>query len=211
ELRSVTNGQSNQTSNEGDAIKVFVRIRPPTERSGSADGEQNLCLSVLSSTSLRLHSNPEPKTFMFDHVADESVFSTVAKSIVESCMSGYNGTIFAYGQTGSGKTFTMMGPSESDNFSHNLRGVIPRSFEYLFSLIDREKEKAGAGKSFLCKCSFIEIYNEQIYDLLDSASAGLYLREHIKKGVFVVGAVEQVVTSAAEAYQVPCNEHLFGA
>ncbi|KAB1264403.1 Kinesin-like protein KIF15 [Camelus dromedarius] len=94
------------------------------------------------------------------------------------------------------------GPSESDNFSHNLRGVIPRSFEYLFSLIDREKEKAGAGKSFLCKCSFIEIYNEQIYDLLDSASAGLYLREHIKKGVFVVGAVEQVLTSAAEAYQV---------
>ncbi|XP_044904930.1 kinesin-like protein KIF15 isoform X3 [Felis catus] len=207
ELRNVTNCQSNQPSNEGDAIKVFVRIRPPTEGSGSADGEQNFCLSVLSSTTLRLHSNPEPKTFTFDHVADmhttqESVFSTVAKGIVESCMSGYNGTIFAYGQTGSGKTFTMMGPSESDHFSHNLRGVIPRSFEYLFSLIDREKEKAGAGKSFLCKCSFIEIYNEQIYDLLDSASAGLYLREHIKKGVFVVGAVEQVVTSAAEAYQV---------
>lgn len=207
ELRSVTNGHSNQPSNEGDAIKVFVRIRPLTEGSGSADGEQNLCLSVLSSTTLRLHSNPEPKIFTFDHVADmdttqESVFSAVAKGIVESCMSGYNGTIFAYGQTGSGKTFTMMGPSESDNFSHNLRGVIPRSFEYLFSLIDREKDKAGAGKSFLCKCSFIEIYNEQIYDLLDSASAGLYLREHIKKGVYVVGAVEQVVSSAAEAYQV---------
>ncbi|KAM9592971.1 kinesin-like protein KIF15 [Trichechus inunguis] len=203
----MTNTQSNQTSNEGDAIKVFVRVRPPAEGPGSAEGEQSLCLSVLSSTTLRLHSNPEPKTFTFDHVADmnitqESVFSTVAKSIVESCMSGYNGTIFAYGQTGSGKTFTMMGPSESDNFSHNLRGVIPRSFEYLFFLIDREKEKAGAGMSFLCKCSFIEIYNEQIYDLLDSASAGLYLREHIKKGVFIVGAVEQVVTSAAEAYQV---------
>lgn len=62
--------------------------------------------------------------------------------------------------------------------------------------------KAGSGKSFLCKCSFIEIYNEQIFDLLDSASAGLFLREHIKKGVFVDGAVEQVLTSAAEAYQV---------
>ncbi|XP_074051979.1 kinesin-like protein KIF15 isoform X2 [Macrotis lagotis] len=132
----------------------------------------------------------------------ESVFSSVAKGIVESCMNGYNGTIFAYGQTGSGKTFTMMGPSESDNFTHNLRGVIPRSFEYLFFLIEREKEKAGTGKTFLCKCSFIEIYNEQIFDLLDSASPGLLLREHIKKGVCVVGAVEQVVTSAAEAYQV---------
>ncbi|XP_060637755.2 kinesin-like protein KIF15 [Anolis sagrei] len=189
------------SSAEGDAIKVYVRVRPP------ADGDRSLCLSVLSTSTIRLLSKPEPKIFTFDHVADvdttqESVFSSVAKNIVESCMNGYNGTIFAYGQTGSGKTFTMMGPPDSDNFTHNLRGVIPRSFEYLFFLIEREKEKAGTGKSFLCKCSFIEIYNEQIFDLLDSASAGLFLREHITKGVFVVGAVEQVLTSAAEAYQV---------
>ncbi|XP_072009516.1 kinesin-like protein KIF15 [Engystomops pustulosus] len=196
------------SSSEGDAIKVFVRIRPPVEGSlGGGDGDQGLCLSVLSPNRIRLHSKPEPKIFTFDHVANmdatqESVFSSVGKNIVESCMNGYNGTIFAYGQTGSGKTFTMLGPSDSDNFTHNLRGVIPRSFEYLFFLINREKEKAGDGKSFLCKCSFIEIYNEQIFDLLDSASSGLCLREHIKKGVFVVGAVEQVVTSAAEAYQV---------
>ncbi|KAM3929381.1 kinesin-like protein KIF15 [Leptodactylus fuscus] len=195
-------------SPEGDAIKVFLRIRPPVDGSlVGGDGDQGLCLSVLTPKTIRLHSKPEPKIFTFDHVANmdatqESVFSSVGKNIVESCMNGYNGTIFAYGQTGSGKTFTMLGPSDSDNFTHNLRGVIPRSFEYLFFLINREKEKAGDGKSFLCKCSFIEIYNEQIFDLLDSASAGLCLREHIKKGVFVVGAVEQVVTSAAEAYQV---------
>uniref|UniRef100_A0A663MBZ8 Kinesin family member 15 n=1 Tax=Athene cunicularia TaxID=194338 RepID=A0A663MBZ8_ATHCN len=177
------------------------------EGTALTDGDQGLCLSVLSSNTIRLHSKPEPKIFTFDYVANmestqESVFSSVAKNIVESCMNGYNGTIFAYGQTGSGKTFTMMGPSDSDNFTHSLRGVIPRSFEYLFFLIEREKEKAGNGKSFLCKCSFIEIYNEQIFDLLDSASAGLLLREHIKKGVFVDGAVEQVLSSAAEAYQV---------
>ncbi|XP_054847362.1 kinesin-like protein KIF15 [Eublepharis macularius] len=192
---------------EGDAVKVYVRVRPPTEGTGLADGDHGLCLSVLSSSTVRLHSKPEPKIFTFDHVADvdtaqESVFSSVARNIVESCMNGYNGTIFAYGQTGSGKTFTMLGPPDSDNFTHNLRGVIPRSFEYLFFLIDREKEKAGTGKSFLCKCSFIEIYNEQIFDLLDSASTGLLLREHITKGVFVDGAVEQVLASAAEAYQV---------
>ncbi|KAM5156745.1 kinesin-like protein KIF15 [Mantella aurantiaca] len=195
------------SSPDGDAIKVFVRIRPPVDGSLGSDGDQGLCLSVLSPNMIRLHSKPEPKVFTFDNVANmdatqESVFSCVAKNIIESCMNGYNGTIFAYGQTGSGKTFTMLGPSDSDNFTHNMRGVIPRSFEYLFFLINREKEKAGDGKSFLCKCSFIEIYNEQIFDLLDSASAGLFLREHIKKGVFVVGAVEQVVTSAAEAYQV---------
>ncbi|KAH0627232.1 hypothetical protein JD844_002737 [Phrynosoma platyrhinos] len=198
---------SASSSAEGDAIKVYVRVRPPSEETIHSDGAHGLCLSVLSTNTIRLHSKPEPKIFTFDHVADvdttqELVFSSVAKNIVESCMNGYNGTIFAYGQTGSGKTFTMMGPPDSDNFTHNLRGVIPRSFEYLFFLIEREKEKAGTEKSFLCKCSFIEIYNEQIFDLLDSASAGLFLREHITKGVFVVGAVEQVLTSAAEAYQV---------
>lgn len=62
--------------------------------------------------------------------------------------------------------------------------------------------QSGQLKSFLCKCSFIEIYNEQIYDLLDTASASLFLRENIKKGVFVEGAVEKFVSSATEAYQV---------
>ncbi|XP_008398270.1 kinesin-like protein KIF15 isoform X1 [Poecilia reticulata] len=195
-------------SGDSDSIKVFVRVRPLTQGTGlTTDGDQNLCLNVSSPNTIRLLSKPEPRTFTYDHVADmktsqDSVFNSVAKNIVESCMNGYNGTIFAYGQTGSGKTFTMLGPSELDNFTDELRGVIPRSFEYLFFLIGREVERSGNSKSFLCKCSFIEIYNEQIYDLLDSASASLFLRENIKKGVFVEGAVEKFVNSAAEAYQV---------
>uniref|UniRef100_A0A8C8CSL2 Kinesin motor domain-containing protein n=1 Tax=Oncorhynchus tshawytscha TaxID=74940 RepID=A0A8C8CSL2_ONCTS len=193
---------------DSDSIKVFVRVRPLTQGTGlTTDGDQGLCLTVTSPNTIRLHSKPEPRTFTYDHVADmditqDSVFSSVAKNIVESCINGYNGTIFAYGQTGSGKTFTMLGPSDFDNFTDDQRGVIPRSFEYLFFLINREVERSENAKSFLCKCSFIEIYNEQIYDLLDSASASLFLRENIKKGVFVEGAVEKFVTSAAEAYQV---------
>ncbi|XP_062253695.1 kinesin-like protein KIF15 [Platichthys flesus] len=195
-------------SGDSDSIKVFVRVRPLTRGTGlTTDGDQSLCLTVTSPNTIRLLSKPEPRTFTYDHVADmdisqDSVFSTVAKNIVESCMNGYNGTIFAYGQTGSGKTFTMLGPSELDNFTDEHRGVIPRSFEYLFFLINREVEQSAKSKSFLCKCSFIEIYNEQIYDLLDTASASLFMRENIKKGVFVEGAVEKFVNSAAEAYQV---------
>ncbi|XP_022606678.1 kinesin-like protein KIF15 [Seriola dumerili] len=203
-------GDSTQLVASGDSnsIKVFVRVRPLTQGTGlTTDGDQSLCLTVTSPNTIRLLSKPEPRTFTYDHVADmdtsqDSVFSSVAKNIVESCMNGYNGTIFAYGQTGSGKTFTMLGPSELDNFTDELRGVIPRSFEYLFFLINREVERSPESKSFLCKCSFIEIYNEQIYDLLDTASASLFLRENIKKGVFVEGAVEKFVNSAAEAYQV---------
>uniref|UniRef100_W5UAD6 Kinesin-like protein KIF15-A n=1 Tax=Ictalurus punctatus TaxID=7998 RepID=W5UAD6_ICTPU len=199
--------QSNSNS-DGDTIKVYVRVRPLTQGTGlTTDGDRGLCLTVTSDHTVRLNSKPEPRNFTYDHVADvdtsqESVFSCVAKNIVESCMNGYNGTIFAYGQTGSGKTFTMLGPNELTDFSDELRGVIPRSFEYLFFLISREVEKSTGTKSFLCKCSFIEIYNEQVFDLLDSASASLFLREDIKKGVFVEGAVEKYVASAAEAYQV---------
>uniref|UniRef100_A0A8C1DC36 Kinesin motor domain-containing protein n=1 Tax=Cyprinus carpio carpio TaxID=630221 RepID=A0A8C1DC36_CYPCA len=206
-VSSAATAESNANS-DGDAIKVFVRVRPLTQGSGlTTDGDRSLCLTVTSPHTVRLHCKPEPRTFTYDHVADmntsqEEVFSSVAKNIVESCMNGYNGTIFAYGQTGSGKTFTMLGPSELDNFSDELRGVIPRSFEYLFFLINREVERSGGLKSFLCKCSFIEIYNEQIYDLLDSVSTSLFLREDIKRGVFVEGAVEKYAASAAEAYQV---------
>ena len=55
---------------------------------------------------------------------------------------------------------------------------------------------------FLCRCSFLEIYNEQIFDLLDPASIGLSLREDLKKGVFVDGLLERDVASARDAYRV---------
>lgn len=55
---------------EGDAIKVFVRVRPPSDRPALTDGDHGLCLSVLSSNTIRLHSKPEPKIFTFDYVAN---------------------------------------------------------------------------------------------------------------------------------------------
>ena len=59
----------------------------------------------------------------------------------------------------------------------------------------------GENFQFLCRCSFLEIYNEQVYDLLDAATRPLQLRENIKRGVFVDGIIEQTVNSAAEAYE----------
>ena len=77
--------------------------------------------------------------------------------IIESVIKGYNGTIFAYGQTGTGKTFTMEG---IDN-PKEKRGIIPRSFESIFGLI-----KATYNTNFLIRVSYLEIYNEEIRDLL---------------------------------------------
>ncbi|KAK6174774.1 hypothetical protein SNE40_017987 [Patella caerulea] len=192
---------------EGDSIKVFVRVRPPDIRDNEV-GSKRVVDVDEGRKAIIMQSKPEPKLFTFDQVADihitqESVFTAVGKKIIEGCVTGYNGTIFAYGQTGSGKTFTMLGPSEdADNFQHEMRGVIPRGFEYLFSLINREQELHGERKQFLCRCSFIEIYQEQVFDLLDPASTGLHLRENIKTGVYVDGIVEQAVANYSEAYQV---------
>lgn len=63
----------------------------------------------------------------------------------------------------------------------------------------------GERVEFLCRCSFLEIYNEQIFDLLDPASIGLSLREDLKKGVFVDGLLERDVASARDAYRVGCK------
>ncbi|XP_028392417.1 kinesin-like protein KIF15 isoform X2 [Dendronephthya gigantea] len=203
--RNLKSKSANGGGISDDNIKVYVRVRPPDSYANEIDHKP--CLEVTSRTSLTLFSKPDPKVFTYDQVADpnttqEEVFTYVAKKIIDGCLEGYNGTIFAYGQTGSGKTFTMLGPVEQDSFNHELRGVIPRGFEYLFNLINREKEKLGDKVEFLCQCSFLEIYNEQIFDLLDPTSTGLQLREDIKRGVFVDGMLEKPVSSARDVYDV---------
>lgn len=117
---------------------------------------------------------PVPRTFTFDVVYGEDstqqqVYDECGFSLVESVLEGYNGTMFAYGQTGCGKTHTMMGPLFSlDEKAANQeeRGVIPRTVRHIFGFID-EAEK---GKKFLVRCSYLEIYNESILDLLSKSS-----------------------------------------
>jgi len=64
------------------------------------------------------------------------MFNHIAKPIADSCMQGYNGTIFAYGQTGSGKTYTIQGPDQENSSN---RGIMQRSFEYIFENIEAQK------------------------------------------------------------------------
>ncbi|ORY99491.1 P-loop containing nucleoside triphosphate hydrolase protein, partial [Lobosporangium transversale] len=130
------------------------------------------------------------------------------KSIVEQCVKGYNGTIFAYGQTGSGKTYTMQGPSKMSNVvNHKDRGIIPR----LFQLIEREEQMVSSVK-YLCKASYIEIYNEMIYDLLDNSTTARATREDIKRGVYVDGVTEESIHSPEDAYKLfeqgSANRHI---
>lgn len=103
--------------------------------------------------------------FEFDRVFDENstqaeVFSEIGQ-LVQSALDGYKVNIMAYGQTGSGKTFTMEGPST--NPDDELRGMIPRAVEQIFQHCESLKCK---GWNFNLEAMFLEIYNENIVDLL---------------------------------------------
>ena len=167
---------------KAETVKVAVRVRPMNKREEAENSE--ICVEVDSSTNqISVTSKKvDTKTFQFDYVypmtsTQREVYDQVAFPIVESIFQGYNGTVFAYGQTGCGKTFTMMGVVSDPT----LRGVIPNAFEHIFGYIQSESDK-----TFLVRCSFVEIYNEEVRDLLGkNKNVALEVREDPKKGTFV--------------------------
>ena len=188
-----------------DNVKVAIRIRPLNDREINEGSKK--CISVQESG--KTVCIGDHKTFTYDYVADEVtcqeiIFEMIGKSIASSCMSGYNGTIFAYGQTGSGKTFTIQGAASeeisADSSSYHLRGILPRCFEYIFSVISSLVKEGNV--EFLVKCSYLEIYQEQVSDLLDPNPQNLQIREDMKKGVYVDGIIEAQVTNVMETYQI---------
>ncbi|KAI3419048.1 Kinesin motor domain-containing protein [Psidium guajava] len=184
-------------------VQVIIRIRPLSSSEISLQGYSK-CVRQESCQTVSWTGHPESR-FTFDLVADENVsqeklFKVAGVPMVENCMGGYNSCMFAYGQTGSGKTHTMLGDIEGGSRRHSVNcGMTPRVFEYLFSRIQKEKEARKEDKlRFTCKCSFLEIYNEQIVDLLDPSASNLQIREDLKKGVHVENLKEIEVMSARE-------------
>ena len=118
------------------------------------------------------------KIFSMDSNQQE-IFKYTSKEIIDNVIQGYNGTIFAYGQTGSGKTYTIVGEfGKSDK-----KGIIPRTFEYLFDQI-KSREDNDESTKFNIKFAFIEIYLEKINDLLDQ-NKKVKIREDPEKGFFI--------------------------
>lgn len=107
---------------------------------------------------------------------------------------GYNGTVFAYGQTGCGKSFTMQGVSSPPA----QRGIIPRAFEHIFEAIATSK-----GTKFIVHASYLEIYNEDIHDLLGKdPKKRLDLKEQPDSGVYVNSLSTHPVHNVAECEKV---------
>lgn len=126
------------------------------------------------------------------------VYETCAKRLVRRVMEGYHGTVFAYGMTGSGKTFSMQGTASSP-------GVIPLAITDIFSFIRETPQR-----EFLLRVSYLEIYNEKIYDLLSAhngpgqtiQSEEIKLREDPRRGVYATPLKEEIVQSPTQLLRV---------
>ncbi|XP_062486160.1 kinesin-like protein KIF17 isoform X3 [Pezoporus occidentalis] len=185
-----------------EAVKVIVRCRPMNVRERALG-----CKAVVSMESTRgqcFLQNPAaagepPKQFTFDGAyckehSTKQIYNEIAYPLVEGITEGYNGTIFAYGQTGSGKSFTMQGVVEPSA----QKGIIPRAFEHIF-----ESVQCAENTKFLVRVSYLEIYNEDIRDLLGAdTKQKLELKEHPEKGVYVKGLSLHTVHSVVQCEQL---------
>ncbi|CAL9754688.1 unnamed protein product [Musa acuminata subsp. burmannicoides] len=166
-----------------ERIYVAVRARPLSPEESKSNPWR------ISGNSIYLPS--QSTKFEFDRIFGEDcktvdVYEARTKEIVASAVSGFNGTVFAYGQTNSGKTHTMRGSVAEP-------GIIPLAVHDLFLSIQEDIDR-----EFLVRMSYMEIYNEEINDLLAPEHRKLQIHENLERGIYVAGLREEIVTCAEQ-------------
>ena len=168
---------------KSETVRVVIRCRPLSKKETAEGREKVVNMDHKNGEILVQKSVDEvPKRFTFDCVYDENthqkdIFDETAFPIIENILEGYNGTIFAYGQTGTGKTHTMSGVLDSEE----LKGITPRAFETIFKSINIDETK-----QYLVRASYLEIYKEEVLDLLNKGGVQkLELKEKPGSGVYV--------------------------
>ncbi|XP_073727255.1 kinesin family member 4 isoform X4 [Misgurnus anguillicaudatus] len=183
-------------------VRVALRCRPLVPKEIN-EGCQ-CCLNFVPGEPQVIVGND--KAFTYDFVFDptteqEEVFTTAVSPLLSGLFKGYHATVLAYGQTGSGKTFSMGGTYTSEQENEPTVGVIPRVIRRIF----QEKAKC-ADCEFVLAVSYLEIYNEEILDLLCTSKDKpvISIREDPKEGIKIVGLTEKEVSTAHE--MVGCLE-----
>ncbi|KAH0572069.1 Kinesin-like protein [Spironucleus salmonicida] len=190
-----------------DNVKVLIRCRPFNQREANEGATQIIRMNkpmgqvqvekpFSKDISGKQLAEKSYQTFTFDAVYGQNdkdqwstqieVFDESVRPAVEFVLQGFNSTVFAYGQTGSGKTYTMMGYGDDI-------GMIPMAIQRIFDYIS----SADDDTSYLVRCSFYEIYNEQIRDLM-TGILNLPVNENPDKGVYINGLTEYQVQSDKE-------------
>ncbi|PWA42619.1 kinesin motor domain-containing protein [Artemisia annua] len=215
EVRSDANVNGKLDREKGVNVQVIVRCRPMN------DEEVKLHTPVVITcteskrevSAVQTIANKQiDRSFVFDKVfgpnsQQRDLYHAAVSPIVFEVLEGYNCTIFAYGQTGTGKTYTMEGGGRKKNGEFpSDAGVIPRAVRQIFDILEAQKAE------YNMKVTFLELYNEEITDLLapeelsrfpeDKSKKPIALMEDGKGGVLVRGLEEEMVSTADEIYKI---------
>jgi len=175
-------------------VKVAVRVRPLVPKEVS-EGCQP-ALEVVEGEPQVFIPNTE-KAFTYDYAlpgdaSNETTYNQAVAGMIPRLFEGYNITVLAYGQTGSGKTHSM-GTAYKKDAQPELEGVIPRAVRDIFTEV-----AAKTDTTYVVKVSFVELYNEQLFDLLSSKTRREDTMVDIRedgKGIKIPGLTEQEVGS----------------
>ncbi|XP_066911310.1 uncharacterized protein [Clytia hemisphaerica] len=179
---------SSKKSSDRSKLNVYVRCRPHLQQ----DLSQYSTLSFPSRQEVIVNDETKELNFKFDHVfpSDASfkeMFDVTVEPLVTSFLSGVSSSLMAYGQVSTGKTFNML--------TGNI-GLVHQGIEHIFTSIQQCNKY-----SYKIVFSFLQIYQDRIYDLLtqQDRNSNLHLREHPKEGIIVEGLSEQIIENFTEA------------
>jgi hypothetical protein len=192
---------------------VAVRVRPLSSEEKSKGLKS--CCTVLNGKVVAIKKEGDPSGYLrsqmasindygFDAAFDENstqteVYEKTAKGFIKNVIKGLNVTVFAYGATGAGKTHTMLGNTRADESAAAAEaGVIPQAVFDLFAQLDAKKPTLLLGEKYNVITSFVEIYNEQVYDLLEPSGRILQLREDQERGVVQCAGCTDVIVESAK-------------
>ncbi|CAG8612670.1 3497_t:CDS:2, partial [Ambispora leptoticha] len=193
-------------SPEKTSVSVALRIRPITNEDlknlPTRFQRQVITTSPFVPNQVIVHADKK-LNFSFDNVfgpeaTQRDVYEKSVLGLIDKFIEGYNATILAYGQTSSGKTHTM-GTADNASQLPETKGIIPRAMASLFSAINSTQYRT---RKFAIKVSFIEIYNEDLIDLLGERDGDerpqITIREDNKGNILWSGLQEFRVNSVEE-------------
>ena len=191
-----------------EAIRVLIRVRPflndieYQQQQQQYQSTRNTVPAIQISSdqkTISVHSNRSIQC-RYDHVfhpqSEQNDVYQHAKYVVEAVLTGKNGTIFAYGQTGSGKSYSMFG---ADGGIDLHPGIVPRCIHDIFLCLAASSSNANTNKyKSSVYVSFLQVYNEQVFDMFQSKGLMKPLDIREKDGDVVVVGLKQYYTQNLE-------------
>ncbi|KDN44759.1 kinesin-domain-containing protein [Tilletiaria anomala UBC 951] len=187
---------SNAQLEEQETVMVHVRLRPPKPQEECAwltspyESSITLAPAIAITRTQREVGHPHQFDGVHSGSSNAALYADVARPLVRAALAGYDAVVFAYGQTASGKTFTLSGDEQGQE-----AGIIPRAVRDVF----RGIQQSESTREYLLRVSYLEIWNENVKDLLDPTNVPVVRDDRRKgaKGTLVKPLREEIVTSPA--------------